>query len=104
VLLNLLQKLQRGSALVVVDIGKLQDVYQKLATSLKDKVRCAIRFACCQQVNACAYNVPITCMLQTPVMHLASKLKHLLLTLCKLVPDWLVTVRKPVSKEGCHAA
>lgn len=39
VLINLMQKLQRGSALVAVDIGKLQDVYQKLATSLKDKVR-----------------------------------------------------------------
>lgn len=38
---NLLQKLQRGAGLVAVDIGKLQDVRQRLATALNDKVgRC----------------------------------------------------------------
>jgi len=38
---GLIQKLQRGSGLVSVDSGKLQDVRQRLAGSLKDKVwRC----------------------------------------------------------------
>lgn len=41
-LANLLQKLQRGSALVAVDTGKLQDVRQRVSSSLNDKVcRCA---------------------------------------------------------------
>lgn len=37
-LANLLQKLQRGSALVAVDTSKLQDVRQRVAASLNDKV------------------------------------------------------------------
>lgn len=37
-LANLLHKLQRGSALVAVDSSKLQDVRQRVARSLSDKV------------------------------------------------------------------
>lgn len=37
---SLVQKLQRGTGLVRVDSGKLQDVKQKLTATLKDKVRC----------------------------------------------------------------
>lgn len=35
---TLIQKLQRGAGLVSVDSGKLQDVRQRLSSSLKDKV------------------------------------------------------------------
>jgi hypothetical protein len=37
-LASLLQKLQRGTGLVAVDNGKLQDTRQKLTHVLKDKV------------------------------------------------------------------
>lgn len=38
-LASLVQKLQRGTGLVTVDNGKLQDIRQKLTHVLKDKVR-----------------------------------------------------------------
>jgi hypothetical protein len=44
---SLVQKLQRGTGLVSVDSGKLQEVKQKLTATLKDKVRCQCAGALC---------------------------------------------------------
>jgi hypothetical protein len=48
-LASLVQKLQRGTGLVTVDNGKLQDVRQKLTHVLKDKV-CMTVCLCCADV------------------------------------------------------
>lgn len=110
-LINLMQKLQRGSALVAVDIGKLQDVYQKLATSLKDKVRwpSSQENACCCQHIICA--VPTSIVFQFLMVQLTCRLMQLL-HVCGCAcccygcrhDIWLVTVSTSLSKEGCHGA
>lgn len=72
-LAGLVQKLQRGTGLVCVDNGKLQDVKQKLLIALKDKVRmcCTVHLAgSCR--SACAvYNAVAAAQVMCKCEHVA---------------------------------